>query len=78
MPSQGLFCGKLAPTMREIESVVSALVSQGLLHGFIARSSERFAIMGAKQRGGPLSAGWPVVATALMERMQEHATGCKT
>jgi hypothetical protein len=35
------------------------LVQQGLLHGFVSHKLSLFAILGAKQRGGALRAGFP-------------------
>lgn len=72
MPSEGLFWGNMPVTMKEVEGVVTSLIAQGLLRGFVAHSSGRFAIMGAKQHGGPLVAGWPNVAQVLVERMNEE------
>lgn len=71
-PSQGLFWGNLAVTMKEIEGVVAALVAQGLMHGFLAHSSGKFAVMGAKKAGGPLLAGWPGVARGVVDRLAEE------
>lgn len=71
-PSEGLFWGNLPVTMKEVEGVVAALAAQGLMHGFLAHSSARFAIMGAKKGGGPLAAGWPNVARSVQERLEEE------
>lgn len=71
-PSEGLFWGNLPVTMKEIEGVVTALTSQGLMHGFLAHSSGKFAIMGAKKTGSPLAAGWPGVARTLHDRLAEE------
>lgn len=71
-PSQGLFWGNLAVTMKEVEGVVAALVAQGLMHGFLAHSSGKFAVMGAKKAGGPLLAGWPGVARGVVDRLAEE------
>lgn len=71
-PSEGLFWGNLAVTMKEVEGVVAALVAQGLMHGFLAHSSGKFAVMGAKKAGGPLLAGWPGVARGVVDRLAEE------
>lgn len=71
-PSEGLFWGNLPVTMKEVEGVVAALVAQGLMHGFLAHSSGKFAIMGAKKGGGPLASGWPAVARAVQDRLAEE------
>lgn len=71
-PSEGLFWGDLPVTEKEVEGVVAALIAQGLMHGFLAHSSGRFAVMGAKKAGGPLAAGWPAVARMILERLMEE------
>lgn len=71
-PSEGLFWGNLPVTVQEVEGVVAALAAQGLMHGFLAHSSGKFAIMGAKKGGGPLASGWPGVARAVQDRMVEE------
>lgn len=71
-PSQGLFWGNLGVTMKEVEGVVAALVAQGLMHGFLAHSSGKFAVMGTKKAGGPLLAGWPGVARGVVDRLAEE------
>lgn len=70
-PSEGLFWGNLPVTMKEVEGVISALITQGLMHGFLAHSSGKFAIMGAKKTT-PLAAGWPSVAKAIQDRLNEE------
>ncbi|KAF3767807.1 hypothetical protein M406DRAFT_254412 [Cryphonectria parasitica EP155] len=70
-PSEGLFWGNLSVTMKEVEGVVSALTTQGLMHGFLAHSSGKFAIMGAKKTS-PLTAGWPGVAKVVRDRLDEE------
>lgn len=71
-PSEGLFWGNLTVTMKEVEGVVAALIAQGLMHGFLAHSSGKFAVMGAKKAGGPLQAGWPGVARGVVDRLSEE------
>lgn len=58
--------------MKEVEGVVAALIAQGLMHGFLAHSSGKFAVMGAKKAGGPLLAGWPGVARGVIDRLTEE------
>ncbi|RYO76067.1 hypothetical protein DL766_003792 [Monosporascus sp. MC13-8B] len=60
-PTEGLVCGNMPITAEHVESVVASLIAQGLVHGFIAHSQGRFAIMGAKTKGA-VAAGWPNVA----------------
>ncbi|KAI0012941.1 hypothetical protein F4779DRAFT_508369 [Xylariaceae sp. FL0662B] len=65
-PNEGLVWGNMAITAEHVESMVASLVSQGLLHGYIAHSQGRFAIMGAKQKGSAVAAGWPNVAEVIV------------
>ncbi|KAI0599371.1 hypothetical protein F4775DRAFT_123387 [Biscogniauxia sp. FL1348] len=64
-PNEGLIWGNMAITAEHVESMVASLCAQGLLHGFLAHSQGRFAIMGAKQKGSAVAAGWPGVAEAI-------------
>ncbi len=62
-PGEGLVWGNMPLTAEHVESVVASLVAQGLMHGFIAHSQGRFAVMGARAKGkGAVAAGWPAVA----------------
>lgn len=56
---QGTIYGNRQPDLLEIEAIVANLVQQGLLHGFVSHKQSRFAILGAKIRGGALNAGFP-------------------
>ncbi|KFZ22911.1 hypothetical protein V502_02607 [Pseudogymnoascus sp. VKM F-4520 (FW-2644)] len=58
-PSMGLISGSLMPDITDVEAIVASLVAQDLLHGFVSHSLKRFAILGAKQKGGALAAGFP-------------------
>jgi hypothetical protein len=51
------------------------LVQQGLLHGFISHNLSRFAILGAKQRGGALSAGFPPPWKVIRDRAEGEGKG---
>lgn len=64
-PNDGLVWGNMAVTLEHVEDVVASLVSQGLLHGYVAHQMGRFAIMGAAKKGSPVAAGWPVVAEVI-------------
>ncbi|KAH8164885.1 hypothetical protein CIB48_g3365 [Xylaria polymorpha] len=64
-PNEGLVWGNMAITAEHIESMVASLCAQGLLHGYVAHSQGRFAIMGAKQKGSAVGAGWPSVYEVL-------------
>ncbi|TVY80607.1 PCI domain-containing protein [Lachnellula suecica] len=58
---EGTVFGNKMPDLLEIEAIVASLVQQGFLRGFISHNQGKFAILGAKQRGGPLNAGFPPV-----------------
>lgn len=64
-PNDGLVWGNMAVTAEHVEDVVASLVSQGLLHGYVAHAMGRFAIMGAAKKGSPVAAGWPTVADVI-------------
>ncbi|RDW79479.1 hypothetical protein BP6252_04117 [Coleophoma cylindrospora] len=59
--ASGVICGNHTPDVKEVEAIVASLVQQGLLHGFISHNQGKFAILGAKQRGGAVNAGFPGV-----------------
>ncbi|OAA61505.1 PCI domain-containing protein [Cordyceps fumosorosea ARSEF 2679] len=71
-PNEGLVWGNAEVTYEDVEMVVAALVQQGLLHGFVAHGQARFAVMGAKAKGGPLRAGWPPVWQAIRARQYDE------
>ncbi|KAL3421111.1 cop9 signalosome complex subunit 12 [Phlyctema vagabunda] len=64
----GVIYGSLVPDTKEIEAVIASLVQQGLMHGFISHSQGKFAILGKKQRGGAIKAGFPNVWEVLKAR----------
>lgn len=57
--------------MLDVESMVSSLVEQGLMNGYISHRLSRFAIQGAKQIGG-LAAGFPNVWNTLSNNAKEQ------
>ncbi|KAI1180486.1 thiolase [Nemania sp. FL0916] len=67
----GLIWGNMAITAEHVESMVASLCAQGLLHGYIAHSQGRFAVMGAKQKGSAVAAGWPPVHEVLIQADDE-------
>jgi hypothetical protein len=69
---QGTVFGGKMPDLLEVESVVASLVQQGLLRGFVSHNQGKFAILGSKQRGGPLNAGFPVVWVVLKSRADKE------
>ncbi|KAL1899773.1 hypothetical protein Sste5346_002639 [Sporothrix stenoceras] len=68
-PSEGMVWGNLPVTMADIESVVSSLAAQGLMHGFVAHAAHKFAVVGAKAKGAVL-AGFPSVAEVMREQLK--------
>jgi hypothetical protein len=70
-PNAGLVWGNMAVTVEHVEDIVASLVAQGLLHGFLAHSQGRFAIMGTKQKGSAVAAGWPTVVEIVGKEDEE-------
>jgi len=60
------------PSMFEVESVCMSLIQQGFLRGFVLHGSPRFAIPGAKAKGGPLVMGWPAIWEVVRSREQSE------
>lgn len=60
----------LTPMMREIESILASLLSQGLMRGYLTHRNPRFAIPGARLRG-PLPTGFPNVWHTIYARESE-------
>lgn len=58
------------PLMREIESILASLLSQGLMRGYLTHRNPRFAIPGARLRG-PLPTGFPNVWQTIYARESE-------
>ncbi|CAG8983283.1 hypothetical protein HYALB_00002720 [Hymenoscyphus albidus] len=71
---EGTIFGNKMPDIIEIESILASLVQQSLLRGFISHNQGKFAILGAKQRGGPLKAGFPDVWEVLKARAEREGT----
>jgi hypothetical protein len=71
-PSQGVVLGNKPVDYASVECVVASLVSQGLLRGFVSHSLQRFAILGAKHRGGPLNAGFPPPYEVIRARAEKN------
>ncbi|KAI2607608.1 uncharacterized protein GGS25DRAFT_496760 [Hypoxylon fragiforme] len=70
-PEEGVLYGNRPVTAHHVESVVASLIAQDLLHGYIAHSMGVFAIMGAKQKGSAVAAGWPNVGEIIDQRSIE-------
>ena len=62
------------PTMATTESVVSSLIEQGLLHGYISHRLLRFAIVGAKTKGA-LQAGFPNAWETIKSKANDEVPG---
>ncbi|KAM0524630.1 hypothetical protein ACHAPE_000728 [Trichoderma viride] len=67
-PNEGLIWGNAQVTYEDVEMTVATLIQQGFMHGFVAHSQGRFAIIGAKAKGSPVLAGWPNVWQTIKER----------
>ncbi|KAI1437133.1 hypothetical protein GGR50DRAFT_646184 [Xylaria sp. CBS 124048] len=74
-PNEGLVWGNMQITKEHVEGMVASMCAQGLLHGYIAHSLGRFAIMGAKQKGSAVAAGWPPVYEVLGQAEHEIIPG---
>lgn len=70
-PNEGMVWGEMPVSYDHVEVTVTELVQQGLMHGFVAHNQARFAIIGAKAKG-PVLAGWPPVAQAVLERRYDE------
>lgn len=70
-PDEGMVWGNAPVTLDGVEVMVTELVQQGLMHGFVSHGQGRFAIIGAKSKG-PVLAGWPVVWQAVQDRRYDE------
>ena len=62
--------GKPTPMMRELESILASLLTQGLMRGYLTHKNPRFAIPGARLRGA-LPTGFPNVWQTISARESE-------
>ena len=67
---------ELPPDMESIESIAASLVEQDLLHGYLAHSSHRFAIKGARTAPA-LQAGFPKVWDVIKGKADTEVPGWK-
>lgn len=74
--AKDVMAGSMNTDMLEIECIVSSLIDQGLLNGFISHRQLRFAIIGAKKKGA-LAAGFPNIWEAVVARCDEEVPGWK-
>ncbi|KAF2402511.1 hypothetical protein EJ06DRAFT_342890 [Trichodelitschia bisporula] len=56
------------PDLAEIECIVSALVNQGLIRGFMSHATGRLAVQGARGGRRAVEAGWPSVYEVVMTK----------
>ncbi|KAL4880621.1 hypothetical protein BJY04DRAFT_228266 [Aspergillus karnatakaensis] len=61
-----------SPLMREIESILASLLTQGLMRGYLTHKNPRFAIPGARLRGA-LPTGFPNVWQTIHNREAEDS-----
>ena len=65
----------LLPDNTSLESVLSSLLDQGLLNGFLSHKQQKYAITGSKTKGGPLAAGFPVVWEVIKKKAEAEGQG---
>lgn len=65
------------PDMLEVESIFSSLIEQGILTGYISHKNLKWAIQGAKQKGGALNAGFPNIWSTISSKSDEKVPGWK-
>lgn len=66
----------LLPTATSVRSILSSLIEQGLIRGFIHTKSGKFVIMGVKHHGGnELAAGFPPVWKVIEGRADKNVPG---
>lgn len=66
--------GAIIPDMLEVESILTSLIDQGLLNGFISHRQLRFAIVGAKKKGA-IAAGFPNVWQVMNAKADHEVPG---
>ncbi|KAF8857206.1 COP9 signalosome-like protein complex subunit 12 [Acephala macrosclerotiorum] len=71
-PQQGVIFANRMPRMFDVEAIIASLVAQGLLNGFISHTQQKFAIIGSKQKGGPLNAGFPVPWEVILNKARHE------
>lgn len=65
------------PSMTSVVSKVSSLIQQDLLNGYLSLKVQKIAIQGARQKGGALAAGFPVVWKVIEAKSDEVVPGWK-
>ncbi|RKF55665.1 PCI domain-containing protein [Erysiphe neolycopersici] len=69
---EGLIYGNQVPDVIHIEAIMASLIQQGLIYGYLSHSQGKFAIIGSKQRGGPVKAGFPNVWETLKLKAEQE------
>ncbi|KAJ5593810.1 uncharacterized protein N7459_000018 [Penicillium hispanicum] len=69
----GIQTDEPCPLLRELESILASLLTQGLMHGYLTHRNPRFAIPGARLRGA-LPTGFPNVWQTISTREKEDTT----
>ncbi|KAI1446416.1 hypothetical protein F5Y02DRAFT_382852 [Annulohypoxylon stygium] len=72
MPDEGILTGNMQISDHHVENMVMSLIGQDLLHGYIAHTQSAFAIMGTKQKGSAVAAGWPSAYEIIEGRSTER------
>lgn len=65
----------LLPDTTSIESILSSLIDQGLLGGFISHKQMKFAITGSAKKGSILAAGFPQPWEVMSSKAEREKTG---
>lgn len=63
--------------MADVISKMSSLIYQDLLNGYLSLKVKKFAIQGARQRGGAVSAGFPTIWNVIQGRSGDEVPGWK-
>lgn len=70
--TKGVVYGNVMPDALQVEAIMASLIQQDLMHGFLSHTQGKFAILGSKQKGGPLRAGFPNVWEVLYARAERE------
>lgn len=69
---EGIIFGNQVPDVVHVEAIMASLIQQGLIYGYLSHSQGKFAIIGSKQRGGPVKAGFPNVWETLKLKAEQE------
>ena len=62
-------------SLEEVESILSSLIQQRLLRGFVTHNTPRFAIPGSKSGGGAIKTGFPNIWLTLTSGASDEVPG---